>query len=91
MGLEQAREGDPAAPCRVMALEAALQALADRVAAPDPEPAAVAPTVAVGEGITRAELAERTGTNRAASNNWAKKANKQSTLHPVPWLATTLR
>jgi hypothetical protein len=74
-----------------MALEAALQALADRVAAPDPEPAAVAPTVAVGEGITRAELAERTGTNRAASNNWAKKANKQSTLHPVPWLATTLR
>lgn len=91
-GLEQAREGGPAAPGRVTALEAALQALAGRVealertpratipsplpAAPQPalrpEPAAAAsPADAPAGALTTAELAERTGTNRAAWNTWA--------------------
>ena len=41
--------------------------------APTPKPAG-APAPAAGGAITTAELAERTGTNRGAWNNWAAKA-----------------
>jgi len=51
---------------------------------PDPLPAAPAldPVPLVeGEGITTAELAERTGTNRAAWNNWAARSAPGDVRH----------
>jgi hypothetical protein len=68
------------------ALAAQLAALAKRVerleqarpASPDPvkpsPPERVAPITHLGDALATAELAERTGTNRAAWNNWAGKA-----------------
>jgi hypothetical protein len=53
----------------------------DRVAPPSPDRGIPAPPA--GEAITTAELAERTGTNRAAWNNWAAADRiGQTRAHP---------
>lgn len=81
-GLEQRREGGQPDAGRLSTLEAELAALEARVAAleatprsaPSPAPPSPGPqpvTDAPAGALTTAELAERSGTNRAAWNNWA--------------------
>ena len=73
-----AAAGDPGLADRVAALEAAIAALAGQVAAlvplPSPPVKAAAPEAmeALGGAHTTAQLADLTGTNRAAWNNWAR-------------------
>jgi hypothetical protein len=73
-----AAAGDPELAERVAALEAAIADLAGQVAAlvplPSPPVNAAPPEAmeAPAGALTTAELAMRTGTNRAAWNNWAR-------------------
>jgi hypothetical protein len=87
--------GRPSPPPR-SDLEARLDALEQRLDAlpaspirgmpPSPKPVTLPSPALVGAGrpdgaITTAELAERTGTNRAAWNNWAAKATAGDVRH----------
>lgn len=75
--LEQRLDGLPASPIRAMPLS-------PKQGTPKPaSPTAPSDAVglAAGGAITTAELAQRTGTNRAAWNNWAAKATAGDVRH----------